>query len=100
MLAHLAERLTRTVSVARALIGSGRSVDLSGLEDGVGLLCAKTLDLSPEESRDMLPAMIELRAQIDRLTARIEDQRRARIAAAPEPWQDGPQPRAAGQRPH
>jgi hypothetical protein len=100
MLTHLAERLTRTLSVARALIGSGRTVDLTGFEDGVGLLCAKTLDLSPDEARDVLPAMIELRAQIDRLTERIHHQRRTDIAAVPEDGQHAPQPRTSRQRAH
>jgi thymidine phosphorylase len=75
MLTTLAERLTRTISVARALVGAGRLVDLSGLEDGVGLLCAKTLDMDVADSRDMLAAMIELRAQIDSLTQKINEQR-------------------------
>jgi hypothetical protein len=70
----LADRLTRTVSIARALVESGRAVDLAGLEDGVGLLCAKTLDMPIPESREMLPAMLELRAQIDSLAARMADQ--------------------------
>jgi hypothetical protein len=71
----LADRLTRTVSIARALVEAGRAVDLAGLEDGVGLLCAKTLDMPMPESRQMLPAMLELRAQIDSLTARMVSQR-------------------------
>jgi hypothetical protein len=74
----LADRLTRTVSVARALIATGRTVDLSGFEDGVGLLCAKTLDLHYEDSRHMLPAMLELAAQIDRLSLAVRDQQEGR----------------------
>jgi hypothetical protein len=70
-LLSLADRLTRTVSVARALVASGRVVDLAGFEDGVGLLCAKTLDLQRDESRVVLPALLELSAQIDRMTGQI-----------------------------
>jgi hypothetical protein len=73
-LLQLADRLTRTVSVARALIASGRTVDLNGLQDGIGLLCAKALDLPREESRQMLPAMLELGAQMDRLSLAVRDQ--------------------------
>jgi hypothetical protein len=69
----LAERLTRTISVARALIAAGRTVDLSGLEDGIGLLCAKTLDLQMHESRHMLPALLELMAQIDGFSLKLAD---------------------------
>jgi len=83
----LADRLTRTISIARALVEAGRSVDLSGLEDGVGLLCAKTLDMHTAESRQLLPAMLELRAQIDSLSARITDQQRHLRAPAAVPEQ-------------
>jgi hypothetical protein len=73
-LALLADRLTRTVSVARALIATGRTVDLRGLQDGVGLLCAKTLDLHHDDSRHLLPAILELVAQIDRLSLAVRHQ--------------------------
>jgi hypothetical protein len=63
----LAERLSRTLAVARALALAGRRVDLSGMQDGVGLLCAKTLDLPRGEARHLLPALYELVAQIDSL---------------------------------
>ena len=66
-LATLAERLARTLAVARALTLAGRHVDLTGIEDGMGLLCAKTLDLSRAEAQCLLPALYELRAQLDSL---------------------------------
>ena len=72
-LAGLAERLVRTVSVARALVAGGRAVDLSGFEDGVGLLCAKTLDLDGPEARHMLPDLLELAAQIDRMSVLLRE---------------------------
>ena len=72
----LAARLTRTVAVARALTAAGRVVDLAGLEDGVGLLCAKTLDLDRPDARQILPALLELTAQIDGLRAYIVQSRR------------------------
>ncbi len=67
-LVTLAERLSRTVAVARGLTAASRLVDLTGLQDGVGVLCAKVLDLDPEESRRLVPALLELRAQIDNLS--------------------------------
>jgi len=63
----LAERLSRTLAVARALASSGRQVDLGGIQDGVGLLCAKTLDLPHRDARSLLPALHELLAQMDSL---------------------------------
>lgn len=66
-----ASRLGRTLAVARALVISSRAVDLQGVQDGVGLLCAQTLDLPTAEARQMLPALRELLAQVDTLTAAL-----------------------------
>lgn len=70
-LAALGERLARTVSVARALTVARREVELAGLEDGVGMLCAQTLDLLPDEARAMVPVLTELLAQLDALSLAI-----------------------------
>jgi DNA-binding transcriptional regulator LsrR (DeoR family) len=67
-LVTLAERLIRTLAVGRALVVAGRTVDMSGIQDGIGILCAKTLDLSHHRGRQMLPALYELTAQIDSLS--------------------------------
>ena len=50
--AAFADGVTQTLGVARGLVEAGRHVDLAGLEDQVGLLCAKALDLPPEEGRE------------------------------------------------
>jgi hypothetical protein len=71
-LVTLAERLSRTAAVARALIMAGRTVDLAGIEDGIGLLCAKSLDLPRENAREILPAMHALLAQLASLTTAIQ----------------------------
>ena len=41
---------------------------MSGIQDGIGLLCAKTLDLSHRQGKQMLPALLELTAQIDSMS--------------------------------
>ena len=41
----LSEQTARMVAVAQALVMSQRHVDMSGLQNQVGLLCAKALDL-------------------------------------------------------
>jgi hypothetical protein len=71
-LVTLAERLGRTASVARALILSGRVVDLAGIEDGIGLLCAKTLDLQREQALQILPSLHALQAQLASLTTAMQ----------------------------
>jgi len=64
-----AGRLGRTLAVARALVISRRAIDLEGVQDGVGMLCAQTLDLPLAEARLMLPVLRELLAQVDTLSA-------------------------------
>ncbi len=63
----LAEQARRTVSVARGLLDAGRRVDLAGLDRGVGLLCAKALDLPPNQGRITRGELIQLAADLDAL---------------------------------
>ena len=69
----LATRLTRTLSLARALVQGGRTLDLTGVDDGIGMLCAQTLDLLPEDARDMLPLLHAVLGQVDLLSAAIHE---------------------------
>jgi hypothetical protein len=73
----LALRLSRTIGVARALVRGGRQLDLTGIDDGVGLLCAKILDLPDQEARTMLPALLDVLGQVEALQAAL------RISAEP-----------------
>ncbi len=70
-LGDLASRLSRTMALARALIQSGRTLDLTGVEDGVGLLCAQTLDLPLDDARELLPALHDLLSQLDQVSAAV-----------------------------
>ena len=70
-LSDLASRLARTIGLARALVLGGRQLDLTGIDDGIGVLCAQTLDLAPDQARVMLPTLLDLRAQIDLLSAAL-----------------------------
>ena len=60
----LASSLAGTMEVSRSLVRSGRRLDLSGLDVLVGLLCAKALDLEPEEGRILRLELISLRATL------------------------------------
>jgi hypothetical protein len=73
-----AEEVTKLVGVARALVEAGRDVDLAGLDSQVGLLCAKTLDLPPDEGRRVRPRLIALSGTVEALS-------RALSARAPPP---------------
>lgn len=68
-LGQLASRLARTLGLARALAQNGRALDLTGIDDGIGMLCAQTLDLEQPEARQMLPLLREVLGQVDALDA-------------------------------
>ena len=49
----LADSVTTTLRLSRVLLSRRRAVNLSGLDLVVGRLCASTLDLPPEQGRQM-----------------------------------------------
>ena len=63
------EQLSHTLGIAGSLVRAGRDVDLNGLEGEIGFVCARALDLPPEEGRAARPALIGLRAQLEAMTA-------------------------------
>ena len=65
----IAEGLRQSLRLARALAGQNRPVDLAGLQDSIGLLCAKALDLLPDEGRTLRIALVGLRMELDQLSA-------------------------------
>ena len=70
----MGEGLMRTMLIARLLVTNGRTVEMAGLEHGVGLLCAKSLDLPPEGGRSVRPHLIALLTELDALTEALRDQ--------------------------
>ena len=73
----MSEELARTICVARVLIEHGRTIDLAGLDRGVGLLCAKALDLQPEAGRKIRPHLVMLLAEADSLNQALRAQANA-----------------------
>jgi hypothetical protein len=63
-----AEQLTNLVDIARALVDANREVDLAGLDSEIGLLCAKCLDLPPDEGRRIRPRLIALFGSVEGLS--------------------------------
>lgn len=59
------------LSITAALLGSGRRVDLTGLDDEFGRLCAGTLALPLHEGRRLRPMLDALRMQLDQLHASL-----------------------------
>jgi hypothetical protein len=64
---HLAALLHTTLRIARAFLESGRSVDLTGLNGHIGLVCAQALDLPPDQGRTLRPQLVQLLEETDRL---------------------------------
>ena len=69
---HLGAQLIATLSTARILVESGREVDLSGAQDGVGQLCARILDLPPTDGCELLDVLQAVQAEVDRTTAALD----------------------------
>jgi len=63
----MAEAACGTLRMARALVESRRHVDLAGLQDAIGRLCAASLDLPPEQGRAMRPQLAAVLAELDAL---------------------------------
>lgn len=72
-----AAALRKTAVLARALAISGRSIDLTGLDDQVGLICARALDLPPEGGRALRSDLESLLAEIASLAAAMRLQSRS-----------------------
>jgi hypothetical protein len=65
---ELAEDLTRQVALACSQAEADEAIDLAGLDRQVGLLCAKSLDLPPDEGRRVRPRLIALSGLIEALS--------------------------------
>jgi hypothetical protein len=63
----MAEGLLHTMRIAAALIEAGLRVDLSGLDDWMGLLCARALDLPPKQGALFIGDLDLLLAETDLL---------------------------------
>ncbi len=70
-ISSMAEGMLHSLRLARALAGQGRPVELDGMQDSVGLLCAKALDLKPDEGRILRVALVALRDEVDQLSATL-----------------------------
>ena len=67
----MARGLLRTMRIAAALIEAGLTVDLSGLDDLIGQLCARTLDLPPGQGALLIGELDSLLAETDVLHATL-----------------------------
>lgn len=59
--------IASTLRLARSLLGTGRAIDINGLDRMIGLLCARALDLPPEQGRIVRPNLALLLIELDTL---------------------------------
>lgn len=52
---------------ARALAAAGRAVDLTGLDNMIGLFCAQVLDLPDDEARCFRPSLSGIATELEQL---------------------------------
>ncbi|KAA5611116.1 hypothetical protein [Rhodovastum atsumiense] len=69
----LTESLAATLHLARALVAARRNLDLAGLDQEAGRLCAAILDLPPAEGLALRPRLISLLADLDALSADLAE---------------------------
>jgi hypothetical protein len=67
----MAAGLLRTIRIAAALVEAGRTIELSGIDDLIGRLCARALDLPPAQGVTLAPELRRLMAEADGLHARL-----------------------------
>ncbi|MBC7637882.1 MAG: hypothetical protein H7251_20035 [Acetobacteraceae bacterium] len=56
------------LQIARLLLNAGRQVDIQGLDRVVGILCARALDLPPDQGRLVRPSLAILLIELDTLS--------------------------------
>ena len=64
----LSAQTARMIAVAQTLVASQRYIDVQGLQDHVGLLCAKALDLPPSRTGFLKLELRRLLSALDELT--------------------------------
>jgi hypothetical protein len=65
--AAMADAACGTLRVARALVESHRPVDLGGLQNSIGRLCAAVFDLEREHGRPLRLQLIDVLAELNAL---------------------------------
>lgn len=59
------------IRLAEGIAAAGRPIDLEGLDDTVGRICAQALDLPPEAGVRLRPGLAALVAALDRLSVAL-----------------------------
>ncbi|MGH7117403.1 MAG: hypothetical protein ACREFP_00135 [Acetobacteraceae bacterium] len=65
------EEVSGFLRIVRILIEDGRRIDLTGIEGEIGRLCARALDLEPDQARTLTPLLSALLSEVDTIAARL-----------------------------
>jgi hypothetical protein len=65
------EQFSRTLAIAHSLVAAEQPVDLAGLDREMGFICARALDLPPEQGRGVRSDLIGLRLELDALSSAL-----------------------------
>ncbi len=71
----LAGSVSATLQLARALVQVHRQIDLSGLDQEVGRLCAAALDVPLAEGEALRPQLLAVLADLDALVLAVSLER-------------------------
>lgn len=71
----MAASIARTLRMATSLANAGRQIDIAGLDDWVGRLTARTLDLEPAEAAGLRLTLLGLVSDLDHLERILGSQR-------------------------
>ena len=66
-----AEQLHCTLGIARELVVAEKRVNLRELDEAAGYVCARALDLPPEQGRAFRATLIGLLREVDALSAAL-----------------------------
>ncbi len=69
------EAMTATVAVALGLAQAGRRLDLAGLDQEIGTICAAALTLPADQGRGVRPALQSLLQAVDALSITLQASR-------------------------
>jgi hypothetical protein len=60
------------IVAARQLVRAGRTIELAGLDRRIAGLCETVVILPPDERRDLLPLLEDLRLSLDELAGALK----------------------------
>ena len=67
----MVDHVTQLVRVARSLADGERMIDLNGLDEMVGRLCAQCIDLPQETGKRFRPRLASLLTELDALSTAL-----------------------------